>query len=113
MAEMIPIVVVSVFFGCIAYVTRVLSDNRVKRELVNAGADKETIDFLLLQAPVDRNEASLKWGIVGVALGAALAIIHVMGLDGDEPMTYALLFIFGGGGLLGHYALKAGSESQE
>ena len=113
MEELIPIVVVSVFFGSIAYVTRVISDNRVKRELINIKADKDTIDYLLLQAPAENNESSLKWGMVTVALGAALAVIHVMGLDGDEAMTYGLLFIFGGAALLGHYALKSGSGSED
>ena len=108
--ELVPIIIAS-FFAAIAYISLVLSDNRVKRELINMKADKETIDHLLLQAPAQNNEGSFKWGLVAVALGSSLAMIHVLDLGQGEPMTYALLFIFGGAGLLGHYALKAGEDS--
>jgi hypothetical protein len=111
--ELIPLIVIPVFFGTIAFVVRVLSDNRVKRELISMKADREIIDYLMLQAPQQNNESSLKWGIVSVALGAALALIHLMGLSGEDPMTFALLFIFGGGGLLCHYALRTGSEDSD
>lgn len=109
--ELIPIVVVSVFFWCIAYVTKTLSDNRVKRELVNVKADSETIDYLMLRSPPSERESSLKWGLVIVALGVAFGLIHLLRLDGDEAMTYAILFVFGGGALLGHYALKSGEDA--
>jgi hypothetical protein len=110
--ELIPIVLFITFFGSIAFITRVISDNRVKRELVSMKADKDTIDYLLLQAPVQQHESSLKWGIVTVALGLAFALIHVLDFDGNDPMTYAIMFIFGGGGLLGHYVLKAGTDEK-
>lgn len=105
--ELIPIVVVSVFFWCIAFVTRTLSDNRVKRELINMKAEPEVIEQLTLRKPPADHESSLKWGLVIAALGVAFATIHVLRLDGDEAMTYALLFMFGGGALLAHYVLKS------
>ena len=108
--ELVPMVVSVGMFGSIAYIPRVLSDNRVKRELVNMKADRETIDYLILQAPAQTTDNSLKWGIVSVALGAALAVIHLLGLDAEDPMTWALTFIFGGGGLLAHYALTSGKD---
>ena len=105
--ELIPIIIVPFFLGTIAFITKVLSDNRVKRELVNMKADADMIQKMILEAPAMNRESSLKWGIVSVALGAGLAVIHVLGLDGDEPMTYAIMFMFGGAALLGHYALKS------
>jgi hypothetical protein len=104
--ELIPIIIVPAFFAVIFLITKTLSDNRVKRELINMRADKETIDYLTLQSPSDSGESSLKWGIVAAALGAGLALVQVLGLSGEEPLTYGLMFIFGGGGLLAHYALK-------
>ena len=109
--ELIPIVLFISFFGSIAFITRVVSDNRVKRELVNMKADRETIEYLLSQAPASQHESSLKWGIVTVAVGAAFGLIHLLNLDGNDAMTYAIMFVFGGGGLLVHYALKSGSDS--
>ncbi len=105
--ELIPIIIVPFLLGTIGFITKVLSDNRVKRELISMKADGDTIQQLILAAPAMNRESSLKWGIVSVALGAGLAMIQILGLDGEEPMTYALMFIFGGAGLLGHYALKS------
>lgn len=105
--EMIPIVVCSAFFWCIAYITRVISDNRIKRELIKMKADSQTIDYLMLRSPAEGHEGSLKWGMVIVALGIAFAVIELVGLDGDDPFTWGVLFIFGGGALLSHYALKS------
>ena len=111
--ELIPIVLFIMFFGVIGYITRVISDNRVRRELVSLNADKETIDYLFLRARSENPDGSLKWGIVSVALGAALALIQLLGLAEDQPMTYALLFIFGGSGLLGFYALKTTQDNTD
>lgn len=110
--ELIPIVLFITFFGSIAFITRVISDNRVKRELVNMKADRETIDYLMLQSPLPNRDGSLKWGIVSVAAGLAFALIHYMGLDGEDAMTYALLFVFAGGGLLVHYFISSVLDSE-
>lgn len=109
--ELIPIIIVPFFLGTIAFIIKVLSDNRVKRELINMRADKETIDYLMLQAPAQNKETSLKWGMVAVALGLSFAAIALFGLDGEQPMTYAVVFIFGGAGLLGYYLLKTLQEA--
>ncbi|MFT6519403.1 MAG: uncharacterized membrane protein YgaE (UPF0421/DUF939 family), partial [Candidatus Azotimanducaceae bacterium] len=45
----------------------------------------------------------LKWGIVAVAIGLAFAVISLAGLSSDEPMTYAVVFVFAGAGLLTFY----------
>jgi len=108
MEALIPIIATIAMFGSIAYITKVLSDNRVKRELISMKADRETIDYLLLQAPAPTTDSSLKWGMVIVAIGAGLGLIHLLGLDGEDPMTWAIVFIFGGAGLLGHYAMASG-----
>ena len=107
--DLIPMTLFVTLFGMIGYVTRVISDNRVKRELVSMNADKETIDYLFLRAPEQSYENNLKWGIVIVAIGVAFGLMEVLGLNAEQPMTYALLFVFSGGGLLGFYALKAKS----
>jgi len=112
MDNLVPIALFVMFFGVIGYITRVLSDNRVRRELMHINPDKDTVDFMLLRARQENPEINLKWGIVCVAIGAALGLIHILGLSEDEAMTYAILFVFGGSGLLGFYGLKSGSEAE-
>lgn len=104
--ELIPILIVLGFFLMIAFVTRTLSDNRVRRELLQTNADAATIENLFLRSRSENPDNSLKWGIVSVSIGISLVLIELLKLAADEPMAYGLVFIFGGGGLLVFYAIK-------
>ncbi|MEJ6592132.1 MAG: hypothetical protein QNL99_09160, partial [SAR86 cluster bacterium] len=64
------------------------------------------IDKVFLQNRVRDIDTDLKWGMIGIAIGLAFAVISLTGLSTDEPMTYAAMFIFAGAGLLGFYAFK-------
>lgn len=104
--ELVPIIIMPALFWMIAYITSVISDNRVRRKLAESGVSQEVVEKLFLQRRVTDIDAALKWGLVGVAIGIAFAVIAVGGLDVESPMTYAVLFIFAGTGLLGFYGIK-------
>ena len=104
--ELVPILILLGFFLMIGFVTRTLSDNRVRRELVQINADAETIENLFLRSRSENPEHSMKWGIVSVSIGLSLVLIELMRLSADQPMAYGLVFIFGGGGLLVFYLIK-------
>lgn len=106
MEELIPIVMFITMFGAIGYVTRVLSDNRVRRELINNQVSSDVIQKLFLENRAEDFNSNLKWGIVSVALGAALTVIQFTNLTSEEPLTFGLGFIAAGAGLLLYYRLK-------
>ena len=104
--ELIPLVVMPTLFYLIGFITRTLSDNRVRRELINVHADSAMIENLFLKTRSENPENALKWGIVGVAIGIALVLIELFNLSGEQPMTYGVIFVFGGAGLLCFYMIK-------
>ena len=104
---LIPIIIVPTFFYAIAYITRVISDNRIRRTLVDNNASEEIIQKLFLENRDEAVSGNLKWGIVLVLIGAALGVIQVTGLSEHDPLTYGVVFIFGGGGLLVYYAIQS------
>lgn len=104
--ELIPIVIIPGLFILIAFITKILSDNRIRRELINSNADTSTIENLFLRSRSENPDGSLKWGIVSVAIGLSLVLIELIDLSGDQAMTYGIVFIFGGAGLLCFYAIK-------
>jgi hypothetical protein len=104
--ELIPLIVMPTLFYLIGFITRTLSDNRVRRELINVHADTAMVESLFLKSRSENPENALKWGIVGVAIGIALVLIEVLSLSGEQPMTYGLIFAFGGAGLLCFYMIK-------
>ena len=104
--EILGMVFFVTFFGMISFITRTLSDNRVRREVLKVeAANSEFVDALMREGGRDP-EANLKWGLVIVALGGALMLIHFLGLDGDQPLTWGLLALFAGGALIGFYAIS-------
>ena len=105
--ELIPIVIVPAFFLCIAFIVRIVSDNRIRRELLTSNASNEIIQKLFLDKPDEGITVNLKWGIVSVAIGLSLAIIQLSHLSGRDPLAYGVVFIFGGVGLLLYYTLRA------
>jgi hypothetical protein len=104
--DLIPLVIMPTLFYLIGFITRTLSDNRVRRELINVHADSAMVENLFLKTRSENPENALKWGIVGVAIGVALVLIEILNLSGEQPMTYGLMFAFGGAGLLCFYMIK-------
>lgn len=102
MALSIPIVFVII----VGLTTKWISDNRVRRELTAANASPELVEKLLA-APAENAESSLKWGMVSVAVGLSLFGIQLLDLDEGDPLSFGLVFIFGGIGLLLFYMIKS------
>jgi hypothetical protein len=110
---LIPIIVVPSFFYSIAYITRVISDNRIRRTLVENHATEEIIQKLFLENRGEAVASNLKWGMVLILLGTALGVIQFTSLSEDDPLTYGVMLIFGGAGLLMYYAIATRLPNSE
>ncbi len=110
MENLIPITLFLSLFGSMAYVVRIISDNRVRREMVANHVTGEVIEKLFLENRAEDINANLKWGIVTVAIGLSLAVIHFTDLSGDEPLAYSLTLISAGAGLLLYYLLRSKAD---
>lgn len=108
-----PLIVAMVFvpaFAGMVAVTRIVSDNRTRRKLVEAHASEQVIHALYMRRTRDPDVfASLKWGLVSVGIGLALLVIQMLPYEFDEPIAYGLMFSFAGAGLLAFYAIAAGA----
>ena len=105
MEDLIPLVLFITMFGAIGYTTRIISDNRVRRELIGKNVDHEVIQKLFLENRAEDFNSNLKWGIVSVSLGVALIIIEFSGLRIEQPLTFGIAFISAGLALLSYYTL--------
>jgi hypothetical protein len=93
----------AIIFGFFAYVIKILSDNRVRNRLIEKGMVDEKVKFLYHDNARLKNFASLKWGMVLIALGSALFIGQFLPYDDHEEMTIGLMFLFGGIAFLVYY----------
>lgn len=100
--ELVPI---ALFFSIVA-ITKIIADSRTRNKLIAQGVSAEEAKALL--APVGRSgrDASLKWGLVTAAIGAALIVVHVAPFDGGGPAVPGLILLAAGTALLVHYFLS-------
>ena len=62
--ELIPIIIVPTFFFCIAYITQVISDNRIRREFISKNVSADIIQKLFVDKRAESVSGNLKWGLL-------------------------------------------------
>ncbi|MGH7753068.1 MAG: DUF6249 domain-containing protein [Gemmatimonadales bacterium] len=88
----------------IVTVTRIISDGRMRRRLLEAGVTPELAKTLATPQPDDPGLfRALRWGIVLGSVGIALILIQFLPYRVDDPIAFGLILVFGGAGLLTYH----------
>ena len=97
--ELIPIVL----FVIVPVIIKIVSDNSVRKMLIEKGMVDENIKYLY-GSKFDRGvPGALKWGMVCTALGLAIYVGQIAAPDIRHEMTLAGMLIFGGLALILYY----------
>ena len=107
-----PIIIVGIILYSINEFVRILSDNRIRNKLISKGMVDDKIQYLYQAKQASLNPSSLKWGIVLVAIGAALLIGQIFPESVEEEMMIALMFLFSGAGLILFYFMESIKSKQ-
>ncbi|HEX9705678.1 MAG TPA: hypothetical protein VGA20_10555 [Gemmatimonadales bacterium] len=101
---MVPIAfLLSVAFTLVG-VTKVISDGRTRRRLIDAGATPEMARAIAMTPKDDPGLFSaLKWGILTGAVGLSLILIQFLPYRSDEPIVLGVILVFAATGLLAYY----------
>ena len=85
-------------------ITKVLSDGRTRRQLIQAGASAE-LARAIVTAPKDDPGlyGALRWGILMGAVGLALILIQFLPYRSDEPIVLGVILVFAAAGFLAYY----------
>jgi hypothetical protein len=100
MYDLIAILIPIVLAVCIVVVIRIIEDSRLKRRFVDAGSDEALVRAILSTDHAVKRRSELKWSSVLISIGAGFALMALLGLDAEDPMSYALLFGTTGIGIL-------------
>ena len=104
--EMVPIIIVPVIFFSFVAVVKIISDNTVRRKLIEKGALDENIKYLF--TPTSTNvPSSLKWGMVLIAVGAAIWIAQLVPYSFQEEAIVSGMLIMGGLALIVYYFIAS------
>ena len=105
---MVEIIVPVALFLSLAFatvgVTRVISDGRTRRRLLESNASVELASAVV--APPQGDLAfggALKWGLLLGSIGLALVIVHFLPYEEDDPIVVGIVMLFAAAGLLGYY----------
>ena len=105
---LIPITI----FAVIAYIVKVISDNRVRSRLIDKGALDENVKHLYWGKRPSSHQTSLKWGLILIGVGLGLFIGQLFPHRINEEMSAGLMFAFAGVGLMIFYFVAKKSISQ-
>jgi len=108
------VLIVFVIFGAAAFVIKVISDNRIRRRLIESGQVDEKVKYLYFRSERWTAEplSSVKWGMVLVAIGLALLLGQVFPYDITEMMTIGFMFLFAGIAFLIYYFIQKGRSNE-
>ncbi len=97
--ELIPVAICFV----IAYIVKVISDNKIRRLAIEKGMVKEDMKYLYFDRFEGKIPSSLKWGFVLIGIGLALFVGRIVPYDMTEQVTIGGMFFFAGAGLVIYY----------
>ena len=106
---MVEILVPFALFVCLSVVligvTKVVSDNRTRRRLIETQATPELASAIMSQPVRDPGLwEALRWGMVLGSVGLALVVVQFLPYRMDQPIVTGVILLFGAGGLLAYYA---------
>ncbi len=101
---LVPIAfLLSIAFTLVA-LTKVISDGRTRRRLIESRAAPELVRAIVTPAKEDLGlYSALKWGILTGAVGLALIVVQFLPYRPDQPIVLGVILVFAAAGLIGYY----------
>lgn len=96
------VIIVPVIFFVFYMIIKTLSDNRIKRILIEKGKLDENTKFLQAPAASDPLNA-VKWGMVLIGIGLAFLAWELLPRQITEVGLYGMISLFAGVGFLVYY----------
>ena len=96
----------------IVAVIKIISDNRIKKMLIERGKVDENIKFLYQNKSLSDPLSSVKWGLVLIGFGVALLLAQLFPYTVTDEAMIGLMFLFAGFGFLVYYFM-AKSQSDK
>ncbi len=101
--ELMTVMIVGiVFFSILAFV-KILTDSKIRNQLINKGMLDEKVKYLYIDKMEYRGPAALKWGMVLIGVGAAFLIGQLVPVDYTGEVTVGSMFLLAGLGLILYY----------
>jgi hypothetical protein len=91
-------------FICVVYAIKVVVDARTRAKLITSNGSEDLIRSMVQAEALQRRHASLRWGILLLAVAVGFALIEAFGWTEITPGVVAVLLGVTGLGNLAAYA---------
>ena len=95
-----------VLFICILLAIRSVVEARTRRQMVQSHGSEEMLRALIEGEEARRREASLRWGVILLALAIGFGLIEALPWQEPSPGLFAILLAAAGLGNLAAYYLS-------
>lgn len=113
MEEIVPIFITGIVFFSFVAIIKILSDNRLRNRLVDKGIVDENVKYLFQPKQVTQPLASIKWGMILVAIGLALLVIQILPHNFEEEGALGLVLVLAGIALFIYYYIANRKQKTE
>lgn len=101
------------FFALVAYISKLISDTRIRRKAIDSGLSEEKAKAFYHGSWAEPStRGALKWGLVVMALGLGLLLVEIFTISFESPFAYAVLLVATGIALLGYYLIERDNEDR-
>ncbi len=104
--EWVPVIVVPAIFFSVVAMIKVISDNMVRRKLIEKGLVNADVKYLFASS-ANGAPGSLKWGMVLIAVGTAILIGQLAPYSISEEITISAMLIMAGLALIVYYFIAS------
>ncbi|NIR50534.1 hypothetical protein GWO43_18635 [candidate division KSB1 bacterium] len=105
--ELIPIIIVPAFFFSVVAIIKIISDNALRKKIIETGVVDENIKYLYANRTSNQVPSSLKWGMILIAVGAAILVGQLVPYSFQEEATISGMLILAGVALIVYYFLAS------
>ncbi len=93
----------AIVFGSFVLIAKFLTEYALRKRLIDKGLVDEKVKYLFADAGLTHLLSNIKWGLILVAIGAALFWKQISPYYIEDTTVFGLMFILGGIGFLVYY----------
>lgn len=89
----------------VALIIKIISDNSLRRKLIEKGMVDENIKYLFMKRYTFHPMSNLKWGFVLIGIGLPMLLSQMLPRTLSDTGIFGLMFIFAGIGFVAYYLI--------
>ena len=105
--ELTAIIIVGTVFIALSQIVRTIAENRIRHKLIDKGMVDENVKYLYTSKLSYNVPSSLKWGMVLIAVGAAIWVAQLVPRSFHEEAIVSGMLIMGGLALIVYYFIAS------